>query len=65
MKTKKFQKKLDLNKCTITNLEKVVMDESMGGSPQTWQYTVCVSCTDCTVPFTSTCDVCATPALTC
>jgi hypothetical protein len=45
MKTKKFSKKLVLNKKTVANLNGNEMNLIYGGAPETYQKTVCF--TDC------------------
>lgn len=41
MKSKTFDKKLILNKQTITSLNKIVMDNVKGGIPLTWAVGSC------------------------
>lgn len=60
MKNKKFEKKLHLNKRTITNLGKSDQEWVKGGDPLTVDPTICQTCTcpytyTCTCPCVNTC----------
>lgn len=64
MKNKKFEKKLHLNKRTITNLGQNDQEWVKGGGPVlTEDPTICVTCT-CECTFTCTC-VCTNPETEC
>jgi hypothetical protein len=63
MKNKKFKKKLQLNKCTVTDLGKNVQECVKGGVDPTGDYTICIKQT-CPNTCPNTCG-CTDPTCHC